>query len=185
MKPRRHGPAAIQAPVSFARGCAPGHGTVIPHRLPATLAIEKRHPAFDGNQRDKKETEVVIHLLQAGLEQSAPRAAPGRGIDGSGSGLYAGNEEAHGVGYDGKTGSRQGAKTSEGDGIVLSTHRLLYWNRSAGIPFERRPGVVAYDFLMIFLRLSPAMPINPLPSNSRVAGSGTGALWLFSAYAKA
>jgi hypothetical protein len=66
-----------------------------PHRLSASPAIEIRRALLDSHQRDKEQTDVMIHLLPVGLVQAASRAALRRMIYNSRLGLNACNENTH------------------------------------------------------------------------------------------
>jgi len=57
--------------------------------------IQERLASLDGHQGHEEEAEVVIHPLDDGLLQPAPRAAPRCGVDGPCSGLNAGDKEKH------------------------------------------------------------------------------------------
>jgi hypothetical protein len=62
-------------------------------RQPALSAIQIRLTLFDRQQRNEKQTEIVIHALPIHFQQTAPGAAPGLLVHGLNSGLDAGNEE--------------------------------------------------------------------------------------------
>jgi len=61
-----------------------------------TPALQKRSPLFDAKDRQEKDREIVIDLLEMRLVKAAGRAHPGLLVEGFCFGLYSGDKKKHG-----------------------------------------------------------------------------------------
>jgi hypothetical protein len=65
------------------------------HRLPAPATVKEWLALLDSQQGDKKQADVVIHLLGIRLIQAASGTAPGRAVQNPGLGLNARDKKTH------------------------------------------------------------------------------------------